>query len=144
MARRERSITMRMAREAPMRNMAFPKKHCPRLLVLFCVLFPLMLSSCGGGNAAQRKSFIEGLNSEIGFATLDDLITELGPPQQSIETPEGIWYTWRKTDSGAVSGGFSVGFFGISMGAPTETGEELNCLFDRDTGRLRNYNYREW
>jgi hypothetical protein len=111
---------------------------------MLCTLVPLLFSSCGGGNAAQRKSFIEGLNSEIGFATLDDLISEMGPPQESIETPEGIWYTWRKVNSGAVSGGFSVGFFSMMMGVPAETGEELNCLFDRDTGRLSDYNYREW
>ena len=113
------------------------------ILTLF-VLVPLLCSSCGGGYAAQRKSFIEGLNSEIGFATLDDLISNMGPPQQSIETPEGTWYTWRTVSSGAVSGGISVGFFGFSMGAPTESGEELNCLVDRDTGRLVNYNYRQW
>jgi hypothetical protein len=107
-------------------------------------LFLLMVSSCGGGKAAQRESFIEGLNSEIGFATLDDLISEMGPPQESIETPEGIWYTWRKVNSGAVSGSFSVGFFSMMMGAPVETGEELNCLFDPDTGRLIDYSYREW
>jgi hypothetical protein len=115
-----------------------------KLILMLCTLVPLLFSSCGGGNAAQRKPFIEGLNSEIGFATLDDLISEMGPPQESIETPEGIWYTWRKVNSGAVSGGFSVGFFSMMMGAPVETGEELNCLFDRDTGRLSDYNYREW
>jgi hypothetical protein len=111
---------------------------------MLCTLVPLLFSSCGGGNAAQRKSFIEGLNSEIGFATLNDLISEMGQPQESIETPEGIWYTWRKVNSGAVSGGFSVGFFSMMMEAPAETGEELNCLFDSDTGRLSDYNYREW
>jgi hypothetical protein len=111
---------------------------------MLCTLVPLLVFSCGGGNAAHRKSFIEGLNSEIGFATLDDLIYEMGPPHESIETPEGIWYTWRKVNSGAVSGGFSVGFFSMMMGAPVETGEELNCLFDRDSGMLSDYNYREW
>ena len=114
-----------------------------RILTL-CVLVSLLFSSCGGGYAAQRKSFIEGLNSEIGFATLDDLISNMGPPQQSIETPEGTWYTWRTGSSGAVSGGVSVGFFGFSMGAPTESGEELNCLMDRNTGRLSTYHYRQW
>jgi hypothetical protein len=115
-----------------------------RLFLVLFTLFPMLLASCGGGNAAQRRSVIQGLDSEIGFATVDDLIPDLGPPQQSTDTPEGIWYTWRKGSSGAVSGGFSVGFFGITVGAPTETGEELNCLFDRDTGRLKNYRYREW
>jgi hypothetical protein len=114
-----------------------------RLLIL-CTLVPLLFSSCAGGNATQRKSFIEGLYSEIGFATLDDLISEMGPPKESTETPEGIWYTWRKVYSGAVSGGFSVGFFSMMMGTPVETGEELNCLFDHDTGRLSDYNFREW
>jgi len=122
----------------------FPVPPLPRLVLMLCTLVPLLFSSCGGGNVAQRKSFIQGLHSEIGYATLDDLISEMGPPQQSMETPEGTWYTWRKVNSGAVSGGVSIGFFGISMGAPTETGEELNCLFDRNTGRLINYNYREW
>jgi hypothetical protein len=37
-----------------------------------------------------------------------------------------------------------VGFFGFSMGAPTESGEELNCLIDRDSGRLVDYNHRQW
>jgi len=107
-------------------------------------MVPLLFSSCGGGQAAQRKAYIDGLHSEIGMATLDDLISDMGPPQQSVETPEGTWYTWRKVNSGAVSGGVSLGFFGISMGAPVETGEELNCLFDRNTGKLGNYNYRQW
>lgn len=115
-----------------------------RPILILCTVVPLLLFSCGGGNAAQRKAYIQGLKSEIGFATVDDLISDLGPPQQSTETPEGIWYTWRKASSGAVSGGFSVGFMGIAIGAPTETGEELNCLFDRVTGRLVTYNYREW
>jgi hypothetical protein len=117
--------------------------HTRRILTL-CTLVPLLFSSCGGGQAAQRKAYIEGLHSEIGMATLDDLISDMGPPQQSIETPEGTWYTWRNVNSGVVSGGVSLGFFGISMGAPTETGEELNCLFDRNTGKLSNYNYRQW
>lgn len=116
----------------------------PTLILMLCTLVPLLFSSCVGGPAAQRKSYIEGLKSEIGFATVDDLISEMGPPQQSIETPEGIWYSWRKVNSAAVSGGVSVGFFGIGMGAPVETGEELNCLFDRDTGRLVTYSYRQW
>jgi hypothetical protein len=111
---------------------------------MLCTLFLLMISSCGGGNASQRKSFIQGLNSEIGFATLDDLISEMGPPQESVEASEGIWYTWRKVYTGSVSGGFSVGGFSMTMGAPAETGEELNCLFDRDTGRLSYYTYRQW
>ena len=127
-----------------MGKFTFPIPPQPKLILILCTLVPLLFYSCGGGNAAQRKSFIEGLNSEIGFATLDDLISEMGPPQESIETPEGIWYTWRKVYSGAVSGGFSVGFFSMMMGAPVETGEELNCLFDRDTGRLSDYHYREW
>lgn len=127
-----------------MGKFTFPIPPQPKLIVILCTLVPLLFYSCGGGNAAHRKAFIEGLNSEIGFATLDDLISEMGPPQESIETPEGIWYTWRKMYSGAVSGGFSVGFFSMMMGAPVETGEELNCLFDRDTGRLSDYNYREW
>jgi len=114
-----------------------------RILMLL-VLIPLLFSSCGGGYAAHRKSQNEWLNSNIGIATLDDLISGMGPPQQSIETPEGIWYTWRKVNSGAVSGGVSMGFFGVGMTTPTETGEELNCLFDRNTGKLRNYKYREW
>jgi hypothetical protein len=131
-------------KKASMGKFPFPIPPHPRRILMLCTLVPLLFSSCGGGNAVQRKSFIEGLNSEIGFATLDDLISEMGPPQQSIETPEGIWYTWRKVNPGAVSGGFSMGFFGVGMTAPTETGEELNCLFDRNTGRLRNYKYREW
>lgn len=115
-----------------------------KLVFLLCALVPLFISSCGGGNAARQQSFVNGLNSEIGFATLDDLIFEMGPPQESVETPEGIWYTWRTVNSVAVSGGFSVGFFGMTMGAPLESGKELNCLFDRDTGRLIDYTYREW
>ena len=123
----------------------FPVPPHPRLLLILCALVPLLLSSCGGGDAAKRKSFLEGLHKEIGIATLDDLISEMGPPHQSVETPEGIWYTWRKVNSGgAVSGGISVGFFGVGMTTPTETGEELNCLIDRNTGRLRDYKYREW
>ncbi len=118
--------------------------HPPALILTLCTLALLMFSSCAGGDAAQRKSYIEGLKSEIGFATVDDLISDMGPPQQSIETPEGIWYTWRKVNSAAVSGGISVGFFGIGVGAPVETGEELDCLFDRDTGRLVTYKYRQW
>lgn len=115
-----------------------------KLIAMLCTLIPLLCSSCAGGNAARHKSFIDGLDSEIGFATLDDLTSEVGPPQASIETPEGTWYTWRTVNSVSVSGGFSVGFFGMTMGAPVETGKELNCLFDRDTGRLSDYNYREW
>ena len=113
-------------------------------ILMLCALVPLLFSSCGGGNAAQRKSSDEWLNSNIGIATLDDLISTMGPPQQSIETPEGTWYTWRKVNTGAVSGGVSMGFFGVGMTTPTESGEELNCLFDRNTGRLRNYNHRNW
>jgi len=74
--------------------------------------------------------------------TVGDFLVDIR--KHSTETPEGIWYTWRKVNSGAVSGGISVGFFSLMMGAPAETGEELNCLFDRNTGRLSNYNYREW
>jgi len=114
------------------------------MILMLCALVPLLFSSCGGGNAAQRKSSNEWLNSNIGMATVDDLISTMGPPQQSIETPEGIWYTWRKVSSAAVSGGVSMGFFGVGMTTPTESGEELNCLFDRNTGRLKNYNRREW
>ena len=113
-------------------------------ILMLCALVPLLFSSCGGGNAAQRKSSDEWLNSNIGIATLDDLISTMGPPQQSIETPEGTWYTWRKVNTGAVSGGVSMGFFGVGMTTPTESGEELNCLFDRNTGRLKNYNHRNW
>ena len=122
----------------------FPILHRTGLFLILCALIPLVFSACGGGNAAQRKAFIGELHSEIGFATLDDLIPNLGPPQQTIETPEGIWYTWRKVNSGVVTGGVSIGFFSMMMGAPAETGEELNCLFDRNTGRLIHYNYREW
>ena len=122
----------------------YPLPPHTKLLLMFCTLVPLLVSSCGGVNATQRKSYIQGLSSEIGYATLDDLISEMGPPQESIETPEGVWYTWRKVNSGAVSGGISVGFFSMMLGAPVETGEELNCLFDHDTGRLIDYTYREW
>jgi hypothetical protein len=125
-------------------KLTFPIPPQPKLILMFCTLIPLLFSSCGGGYAAQRKSYSEWLNSNIGTATLDDLISSMGPPQQSIETPEGIWYTWRKVNPGAVSGGVSMGFIGLGMTTPTETGEELNCLFDRNTGRLRNYNYRDW
>lgn len=118
--------------------------HHPMLILMLCALVLLLFSSCGGGPAAQRKAYIDGLKSEIGFATVDDLISDMGPPQQSIETPEGTWYTWRKVNSAAVSGGVSVGFFGIGMGAPVDTGEELSCLFDRKTGRLVTYRYRQW
>jgi len=90
------------------------------MILLLCALVPLLFSSCGGGNAAQRKSSNEWLNSNIGMATVDDLISTMGPPQQSIETPEGIWYTWRKVNSSAVSGGVSMGFFGVGMTTPTE------------------------
>lgn len=114
------------------------------LILMLWALVPQLFSSCGGGSAAQRKSYIAGLASEIGFATVDDLISDMGPPRQSIETPEGTWYTWRKVNSAAVSGSVSIGFIGIGMGTPVETGEELNCLFDRDTGRLVTYQYREW
>jgi hypothetical protein len=112
-------------------------------------LAPLLFFSCGGGNAAQRNATNEWLNSIIGIATVDDLISDMGIPQQSIETPEGTWYTWRKVKSGAgVSGGVGFGsgggFFGIGMGGPVESGEELTCLFDRNTGKLRDYKYREW
>ena len=118
--------------------------HHPGMILMLCALVPLLFSSCGGGSAAQRKSSNEWLSSNIGMATVDDLISTMGPPQQSIETPEGIWYTWRKVNPGTVSGGVSMGFFGVGMTTPTETGEELNCLFDRNTGRLKNYNRREW
>ena len=127
-----------------MGKFTFPILPRPRLILTLCTLVPLLLTSCGGGYAAQRKSYNAWLNSNIGIATLDDLISDRGPPQQSTETPEGMWYTWRKVNSGAVSGGISIGFFSLMMGAPAETGEELNCLFDRNTGRLSNYNYREW
>jgi len=121
------------------------KKPCPiRILMLFA-LVPLLVSSCGGGYAAKQKSFIEGLNANIGVATLDDLISTMGPPQQSTETPDSIWYTWRKVHAGSVSAGsVSMGFFSMTMAAPTESGQELNCQFDRNTGRLRTWNYREW
>jgi hypothetical protein len=120
-----------------------------KLILMLCTLVLPLFPSCGGGNAVQRKSTNEWLNSNIGIATVDDFISDMGVPQQSIETPEGTWYTWRKVKSGAgVSGGVGIGggggFFGIGMGAPVESGEELNCLFDRNTGRLRNYNHREW
>jgi len=116
---------------------------------MLCTLVLLLFSSCGGGNSVRRNSTNEWLNSNIGIATVDDLISDMGVPQQSIETPEGTWYTWRKVKSGAgvsvgVGGGGGGGFFGFGMGAPVESGEELNCLFDRSTGRLRNYNHREW
>ena len=127
-----------------MGNFTFRIPPYPRRILILCTLVPLLFSSCGGGSAAQRKSSDEWLNSNIGIATLDDLISNMGPPQQSIETPEGMWYTWRKVNTGAVSGGVSMGFFGVGMTTPTESGEELNCLFDRNTGRLRNYNHRNW
>jgi len=131
-------------KKASVGKLTFPIPPRPKLILMLCTLIPLLFSSCGGGNAALRKAYIDGLNSEIGYATLDDLISNMGPPQQSIETPEGMWYTWRNVNSGAVSGGVSIGFIGMGMTTPTETGEELNCLFDRKTGRLRNYNYRQW
>jgi len=120
-----------------------------KLILMLCTLALLLFSSCGGGNTARLKSSNEWLNSNIGVATVDDLISDMGVPQQSIETPEGVWYTWRKVKSGAgVSGGIGFGTggggFGIGMGAPVESGEELNCLFDRNTGRLKKYNRREW
>ena len=132
-----------------MRKFTSPLPHYARLVLMLCTLVPLLLSSCGGGSAAQRKSTNEWLNSNIGIATVDDLISDMGPPQQSVETPEGTWYTWRKVNSGGVfsggiGGGSGMGFFGMEMGTPVETGEELNCLFDRNTGRLKNYKYREW
>ena len=132
-----------------MGKFTFPGPPQPKLILMLCTLVPLLFSSCGGGNAAQRKTTNEWLNSNIGIATVDDLISDMGVPQQSIETPEGTWYTWRKVKSGGgVSGGVGVGggggFFGIGMGAPVESGEELTCLFDRNTGKLRNYKYREW
>jgi hypothetical protein len=125
-------------------KLPFPMPPRPKLILMLCTLIPLLFFSCGGGKAAQRKASDEWLSSNIGIATLDDLIPTMGPPQQSIETPEGIWHTWRKVNFGTVSGGVSMGFLGMGMTTPTETGEELNCLFDRNTGRLRNYNYREW
>lgn len=132
-----------------MGNSTSPLPHRTRLILILFPLVPLLFSSCGGGNAAQRKATDEWLNSNIGIATVDDLISDMGVPQQSIETPEGTWYTWRKVKSGGgVSGGVGFGggggFFGIGMGTPVESGEELTCLFDRNTGKLRNYKYREW
>ena len=129
-------------------KISIAEKRYPNLrlliMLMLCALIPLMTSSCGGGNAAQRKSFARGLEWEIGYAIPDDLIFEMGPPQETAETPEGTWYTWRRVTSGAVSGGVSVGFFSMSLGAPVESGEELSCFFDRDTGRLSTYTYREW
>ena len=127
----------------------FPIPPRSKLILMLCALVLLLFSSCGGGNAVRRNSTNEWLNSNIGIATVDDLISDMGVPQQSIETPEGTWYTWRKVKSGAgvsvgVGGGGGGGFFGFGMGAPVESGEELNCLFDRSTGRLRNFNHREW
>ena len=131
-------------KKAPVVKFTFSIGRQRKLIATLCTLIPLLCSSCAGGNAARHKSFIDGLDSDIGFATLDDLISEMGPPQASLETAEGTWYTWRTVNSVGVSGGFSVGFFGVSMGAPVETGSELNCLFDGDTGRLIDYTYREW
>jgi hypothetical protein len=125
-------------------KLAFPLPPRPSLVLMYCTLISLLFSSCGGGHAAQHDSYNQWLNSNIGIATLDDLISSMGPPQRSFEAPEGTWYTWQKVNPGAVSGGVSMGFFGIGMTTPTETGQELNCLFDRNTGRLRSYNYREW
>ena len=123
----------------------FPRGSRPGHIVVFLALIPLAVCSCGGGYAARQKAFIESLNGEIGFATLDDLISTMGPPQQSIEAPDGTWYTWRKVQAGAVSGGtISFGFFSMSMASPSESGQELNCQFDHITGRLRTWNYREW
>jgi hypothetical protein len=123
----------------------FLRKHFPGHILMLCALVPLMVSSCGGGHAAQHKSFTEGLNANIGVATIDDLISTNGPPQQSFETPEGTWYTWRKVNTGSVSvGAVSMGFLGMTMMAPAESGQELNCQFDRNTGKLRTWNYREW
>ena len=127
----------------------FPIPPRSKLILMLCTLVLLLFSSCGGGSAVRRNSTNEWLNSNIGIATVDDLISDMGVPQQSIQTPEGTWYTWRKVKSGAgvsvgVGGGGGGGFFGFGMGAPVESGEELNCLFDRSTGRLRNYNHREW
>lgn len=132
-----------------MGKLAFPIPSRPILTLMLFTLVPLLFFSCGGGNAAQRKATNEWLNSSLGIATVDDLISDLGVPQQSIETPEGTWYTWRKVKSGgSVSGGVGFGggggLFGIGMGAPVESGEELTCLFDRYTGRLKDYRFREW
>lgn len=132
-----------------MGNATVPVSPHAKAPLLLCTLMLFLLSSCGGGNAAQRKSTDAWLTSNIGIATVDDLISGMGVPQQSIETPEGTWYTWRKVNSGAgVSGGVGIGgrggFFGVGMGAPVESGEELNCLFDRSTGRLKSYNRTEW
>ena len=33
----------------------FPVPPRPRLLLMLCALVPLLLSSCGGGDAAKRK-----------------------------------------------------------------------------------------
>ena len=123
-----------------------------KLVPMLCALVPLLCLSCGGGNAAWHKPFIDELNAEIGFATLDDLVSEMGPPHESIVTPEGTWYIWRQVSSAAAgsagfavgSGGFAFGLSGVTMGAPAETGKELSCLFDRKTGRLSDYRYREW
>ena len=46
-----------------------------------------------------------------------------------------------KGELGGCLRGVSIGFFGVGMTTPTETGEELNCLFDRNTGRLSDYNF---
>lgn len=118
---------------------------CPGHAWTLLLLVALAVSSCGGGYTAQQKAFIEGMNANVGVATIDDLISTMGPPQQTTETPDGVWYTWRKVQTGYVSGGaVSFGFFGMSMAAPAESGQELNCQFDRNTGRLRTWKFREW
>ncbi|HZW36285.1 MAG TPA: hypothetical protein VFF01_05040, partial [Candidatus Deferrimicrobiaceae bacterium] len=104
-----------------MRKFTFPILPQSKLILIICTLVLLLFSSCGGGNAVQRKSTNEWLNSNIGIATVDDLIIDLGVPQQSIETPEGTWYTWRKVKSvgsvsGSIGGGGGGGFFGLGMG----------------------------
>lgn len=123
----------------------FLRKSIPLRLVVLLALVPPTIASCGGGFAAHQKAFIKELDGEIGIATLDDLISAMGPPQQSTEGPDGTWYTWRRVKAGAVSGGtVSFGFFSMSMAAPSESGQELNCRFDRNTGKLLTWNYREW
>lgn len=123
----------------------FRENSRPKWSLIFFVVLPLVISSCAGRYSTQQTSFIRELDANIGVATLDDVIAAMGPPQQSLETPEGSWYTWRKVNAGSVSVGASpIPFFGVSMSTPAETGQELNCQFDRGTGRLKSWSFREW
>lgn len=101
----------------------------------------------------RRQEQAKYFDSLVDHLTIDEALTNWGPPSSSTEGDNLIAYAWR-TNQYAGSTGFTSGnassFGGYATGSswtitsPKYHGYEMGMIFDKITRRLKSWTYREW